>query len=94
MLHAPKKIDPNLKARAVRLVNEQRGEYSSSTAAAEVVAKHGPGRTRRADRSPTMLSPKPIDPTLARHLPLLEGMVAFADGADYGHCACVKETTG
>lgn len=39
MLHVPKKIDPNLKARAVRLVNEHRGEYASLTAAAEAVAK-------------------------------------------------------
>lgn len=39
MLHVPKKIDPNLKARAVRLVNEHRGEYASLTAAAETVAK-------------------------------------------------------
>ena len=35
----PKKIDEELKARAVRLVNEHQGEYSSLTAAAAVVAK-------------------------------------------------------
>ena len=35
----PKKIDDELKARAVRLVNDHRGEYSSLTAAAAVVAK-------------------------------------------------------
>lgn len=35
----PKKIDEELKARAVRLVNEHQGEYSSLTAAAGVVAK-------------------------------------------------------
>lgn len=35
----PKKIDEELKARAVRLVQEHRGEYSSLTAAAAVVAK-------------------------------------------------------
>jgi transposase len=35
----PKKIDEELKARAVRLVNDHQGEYSSSTAAAAVVAK-------------------------------------------------------
>ena len=35
----PKKIDAELKARAVRLVNDHRGEYSSLTAAAAVVAK-------------------------------------------------------
>lgn len=35
----PKKIDVELKARAVRLVNDHRGEYSSLTAAAAVVAK-------------------------------------------------------
>ena len=35
----PKKIDDELKARAVRLVNDQQGEYSSLTAAAAVVAK-------------------------------------------------------
>ena len=35
----PKKIDPELKARAVRLVNEHLGEYPSLTAAAAVVAK-------------------------------------------------------
>lgn len=35
----PKKIDEELKARAVRLVNDHQGEYSSLTAAAVVVAK-------------------------------------------------------
>lgn len=35
----PKKIDAELKARAIRLVNDQRGEYSSLTAASAVVAK-------------------------------------------------------
>ena len=35
----PKKIDGELKARAVRLVRDHRGEYSSLTAAATVVAK-------------------------------------------------------
>ena len=35
----PKKIDDELKARAVRLVGEHQGEYSSLTAAATVVAK-------------------------------------------------------
>jgi len=35
----PKKIDPEVRARAVRLVNEHRSEYSSLTAAAEAVAK-------------------------------------------------------
>ncbi|MEO8830224.1 MAG: IS3 family transposase, partial [Lapillicoccus sp.] len=33
----PKKIDDELKARAVRLVSDHRGEYSSLTAAAAVV---------------------------------------------------------
>lgn len=35
----PKKIDEELKARAVRLVTEHQGEYSSLTAASAVVAK-------------------------------------------------------
>jgi transposase len=35
----PKKIDDQLKARAVRLVNDHLSEYSSVTAAAAVVAK-------------------------------------------------------
>lgn len=35
----PKKIDEELKARAIRLVNDHQGEYSSLTAAATVVAK-------------------------------------------------------
>src|SRR3954453_9957778 len=35
----PKKIDDELKARAVRLVRDHRGEYASLTAAAAVVAK-------------------------------------------------------
>ena len=35
----PKKIDPELKVRAVRLVNEHQQEYQSVTAAAAVVAK-------------------------------------------------------
>jgi transposase len=39
MCTMPKKIDDELKARAVRLVNDHRGEYASLTAAAAVVAK-------------------------------------------------------
>jgi len=39
MSSVPKKIDPELKARAVRLVLEHRGEYPNLTAAAQVVAK-------------------------------------------------------
>jgi len=35
----PKKIDPELKARAVRLVSEHRSEYPNLTAAAAAVAK-------------------------------------------------------
>ena len=35
----PKKIEDELKARAVRLVSDHQGEYSSLTAAAAVVAK-------------------------------------------------------
>lgn len=35
----PKKIDHELKARAVRLVQDHQGEYSSLTAASAVVAK-------------------------------------------------------
>lgn len=35
----PKKIDDELKARAVSLVQDHQGEYSSLTAAAAVVAK-------------------------------------------------------
>ena len=35
----PKKIDPELKARAVRLVTEHRGEYPTLTAASQAVAK-------------------------------------------------------
>ena len=35
----PKKIDPALKSRAVRLVSDHQGEYSSLTAACEAVAK-------------------------------------------------------
>jgi len=49
----PKKIDPLLKARAVRLVNEHQGEYSSLTAACEAVARQtglGPETVRRAVR--------------------------------------------
>jgi transposase len=41
----PKRINEELKARAVRLVDEHQGEYSSLTAAAAVVAKQlGVGR--------------------------------------------------
>ena len=41
----PKKIDPAVKERAVRLVREHRGEYPSETAAAEAVGKQlGLGR--------------------------------------------------
>lgn len=35
----PKKIDPKVKERCVRLVLEHQGEYSSLTAAAEAVAR-------------------------------------------------------
>lgn len=35
----PKQIDPELKARAVRLVNDHAGEYQSVTAASAAVAK-------------------------------------------------------
>jgi transposase-like protein len=35
----PKKIDPELKSRAVRLVTEHRGEYPTLTAATEAVAR-------------------------------------------------------
>lgn len=35
----PKKIDPQLKARAVRLIREHQQEYPSVTAAAEAVAR-------------------------------------------------------
>ncbi len=35
----PKKIDPELRTRAVRLVTEHRGQYPSLTAAAAAVAK-------------------------------------------------------
>jgi transposase len=35
----PKKIDPVVKERAVRLVREHRAEYSSLTAAAEAMAR-------------------------------------------------------
>jgi transposase len=35
----PKKIDPELKARAVCLVSEHRGEYPAVTAASRAVAK-------------------------------------------------------
>ena len=46
----PKKIDPEVKARAVRLVTEHLGEYPSLTAAATAVAKQlglGPETVRR-----------------------------------------------
>ena len=35
----PKKIDPELKARAVRLVSEHRGEYPTVTAASQAFAR-------------------------------------------------------
>lgn len=41
----PKKIDPEVRARAVRLVNDHLGEYPSLTAASAAVAKQvGVGR--------------------------------------------------
>jgi len=39
MCTMPKKIDPELKARAVRLVNDHGGEYASLTAASAAVAR-------------------------------------------------------
>lgn len=46
----PKKIDPEIKARAVRLVTDHLGEYPSLTAASAAVAKQlgvGGGSVRR-----------------------------------------------
>jgi hypothetical protein len=40
----PKKINPRLKERAVRLVREHRAEYSSTTAAVEAVARRSRSR--------------------------------------------------
>src|SRR4051794_12735673 len=40
----PKKIDEELKARAVRLVNDHRGEYSLTAAAAVVARQLGVGK--------------------------------------------------
>ena len=48
----PKMIDPELKARAVRLVSEHRGEYPTLTAASQTVVrrlKTGWGAKFRAD---------------------------------------------
>ncbi|MGL5246575.1 MAG: hypothetical protein ACRC8U_00095 [Brooklawnia sp.] len=46
----PRKIDPELKARAVRLVVEHQQEYPSMNAAAVAVAKNGLiGSQRTAD---------------------------------------------
>jgi transposase len=43
----PKVIDPELKARAVRLVVEHRGEYPTTTAAVHAVARQvGVGKER------------------------------------------------
>jgi transposase-like protein len=39
MLSMPRKIDPELRARAVRLVGEHRGEYPTETAAVVAVAR-------------------------------------------------------
>jgi|GEM_PF-2327661 len=39
MQFMPKKIDPKVRERCVRLVQEHQGEYSSLTAAAEAVAR-------------------------------------------------------
>lgn len=47
----PKKIDPELRARAVRLVNEHLGEYQNVTAASVAVAKQlGVSRAGSASR--------------------------------------------
>jgi hypothetical protein len=46
MLIMPKKIDPKVKERCVRLVLEHLGEYPSLTAAAEAVAASTWGRSR------------------------------------------------
>jgi hypothetical protein len=42
----PKMIDPELKARAVRLVSEHRGEYPTLTAASQAVAPQPRAATR------------------------------------------------
>ena len=51
----PKKIDPELKARAVRLVSDHIGEHPSLSAAAAVVAKQlgvGKESVRRSSVAP------------------------------------------
>ncbi|UER53196.1 hypothetical protein HJG43_02640 [Kineosporiaceae bacterium SCSIO 59966] len=69
----PKKIDEELKARTVRLVNDHQGEYSSLTTAAAVVAKQRPAGARRpwaGDRAlrPAMRSPGRPEPSRAAAL--------------------------
>jgi transposase len=54
MQFMPKKIDEQLKARAVRLVTEHQQEYPTLTAACEAVARQvgvGKESVRRADPS-------------------------------------------
>jgi hypothetical protein len=62
MSSMPKKIDPELKARAVRLVSEHRGEYPTLTAASQAVAKQvGVGKESvRLTASPQIA----VDPVL------------------------------
>jgi transposase-like protein len=65
----PKRIDDELKARAVRLVNDHQGEYSSLTAAAAVVAKQL-GVGRESVRRARLQRPIGLD-VIARCFPLL-----------------------
>lgn len=45
----PKKIDPQLRARCVRLVREQAQEYPTQAAAVTVVARQGASRGNQCD---------------------------------------------
>ena len=64
----PKKIDDELKARAVRLVHDHQGEYSSLTAAAAIVAKQLGAFNGRENKSPNQQKARSNDCNVSREI--------------------------
>jgi len=80
----PKKIDEELKARAVRLVNDHLGEYSSVTAASAVVAKQvgvGKESVRRCSNSTGLIMPRVPWRRLSLCGPSIPGRRNVSDGS-------------
>lgn len=84
----PKKIDGELKASAIRLVNDHQGEYFSLTAAAAVVAKQlGVGKD-----SVRSASPLPIGRTLLVRLSVFQPGLELVCLDDLDHMSTTTDT--